>query len=133
VSYLAPDDASEPDSSQTQVIFCLVAPPEAQLEIYRSELQTFCKRQVEAIKEKVSICWISWKHFTNFDKTFLQSFEDKLKLWPFHALGFFSRVVSNLGIKVTYLLEAVCYLSAVLKKKINTKFATGFTTVQNQC
>lgn len=39
----------------------------------------------------------------------LQSFEDKLKLWPFHALGFFSRVVSNLGIKVTYLLEAVKY------------------------
>jgi hypothetical protein len=63
VSYLAPDDASEPDSSQTQVIFCLVAPPEAQLEIYRSELQTFCKRQVEAIKEKVGILLNKLKTF----------------------------------------------------------------------
>jgi hypothetical protein len=70
VSYLAPDDASEPDSSQTQVIFCLVAPPEAQLEIYRSELQTFCKRQVDAIKEKVIINQKSLKHFNNLLKMF---------------------------------------------------------------
>jgi hypothetical protein len=70
VSYLAPDDASEPDSSQTQVIFCLVAPPEAQLEIYRSELQTFCKRQVDAIKEKVIIGQKSLKHFNNLLKMF---------------------------------------------------------------
>ncbi|XP_059488554.1 protein Njmu-R1-like [Neocloeon triangulifer] len=90
VSFHCSDEES-PDSNSTtprsQAIFCLVAPPEAQLEIYRAELQTFCRRQVDFIKET--------------------SFKDRLKLWPFHSLGFFGRVVSNLGLKISYLLEAV--------------------------
>ncbi|CAB3367711.1 Hypothetical predicted protein [Cloeon dipterum] len=85
VSFRHPDENSE--TCQSQVIFCLVAPPEAQLEIYRTELQAFCKRQVNFMQE--------------------ESFADRLKLWPFHAIGFFGRVLNNLGLKISYLLEAV--------------------------